>query len=66
MDHKWFNRCLYLAKLNPVTRFGRVAQLEEHWTDDVEIVGSSPLYATIFFSNNVRFLANVFTGGEPQ
>ena len=46
--HVIFMHCLYLAKLNPVLRIGRVAQLEEHWTDDLEIAGSSPLYATIF------------------
>ena len=40
--------CQYLAKLNPVLRIGRVAQLVEHWTDDLEIAGSSSLYATIF------------------
>ena len=37
-----------LAKLNPLLRIGRVARLVEHWTDDVEIAGSSPLYAAIF------------------
>ena len=43
-----FIQCLHLAKLNPVLRIGRVAQLVEHRNDDLEIVGSGPLYATIF------------------
>ena len=39
---------LYLAKFNPVLRISRVDQLVQHWTYDLEIAGSSPLYATIF------------------
>ena len=43
--------CLYFAKLNPVYLYFKrpcVAQLLEHWTDDLEIAGTSPPYATIF------------------
>ena len=40
--------CLYLAKLNPVLCIGRIAQLVEHLTDDLESAGSSSLYANIF------------------
>ena len=31
-----------------------------------EVAGSNPLYATIFSSSNVRLLAYVFTGEDPQ
>ena len=41
---------LYLAKLNLVLSIGCLAQFVEHWTDDVEIAGSNPLYATIFLT----------------
>ena len=38
----------YLAVSNPVLLIGDVAQLAEHWNDDLEIAGSSLLYAAIF------------------
>ena len=44
------SHCLYLGKLNPVLCIGDIAQSVDRWNDDLEIVGSNPLYATIFLS----------------
>ena len=41
--------------LNQILRIGRVAQLKEHWTDDLEVAGSTLLYATIFLPTMVAF-----------
>ena len=46
--HVVFINCLYLAELYPTLRISDIAQLVEHWTDDLEIVGFIPLFATIF------------------
>ena len=57
-----FIHCLYLAKLNPILRIGDKDQLVKRWDNNQEIAVSSPLY---FSSKNIRFLAYVFTGGDP-
>ena len=54
-----FIHCLYSATFNTVLRIGRVARLVEPWTDDLDIVGSSPLSVTIIYCNNVMiFMAS--------
>ena len=52
-----------LVKLNPVLRIRRHSSVGRHWTDDLEIAGSSP---PLFFTNIVRLVAYVFKDGDPQ
>ena len=58
--------CLYLAKLNPVLCIGRIAQLVEHLTDDLESGWFELALRQYFSSNYVRLLAYVFTSRDKQ
>ena len=61
--------CLYLAQLNQILRIGVIAQMVERRKDDLEIAGQcwfEPAACHYFSSNDVRLLAYVFTGGDPQ
>ena len=64
-----FIHCLYLAMLNPVLRFGIIAQMVERRNDDLEIAEQcwfEPAPCHYFSSDNVRLFAYVFTGGYPK
>ena len=61
-----FIHCLYLAKLNPVLRFGYIAQMVERRDDDLEITRQcwfEPAVRHYFSFHNKHLLAYVFTCG---
>ena len=61
-----FIHCLYLAKLNPVLCIGlhsSVGRALGRWSGDRWF---EPAERHYFYSNNIRLLPYVLTGGDPQ